>query len=183
MPTTPSGCGNRRLEAGCIHRPVARRRGAIHRWPCFKAWSIPAMLGNSSASSVSWRGRWPKSAAMAAAIASRCASSAARNRLSCAARCCQSGGLRVREARSMASNTACNSGATGAVKTLGGVVMGASGVCQKRLAMLRMTAVRSRRREVPPSSVATKSSRLRTLAPATSAPKTKPQRVCSMPSR
>lgn len=69
----------------------------------------------------------------------------------------------------------------GAVDVVDVVGIGVHG--QKRLAMLRMSLVVSMRRAVPPSSTATKGARSRTLAPATSAPKTTPQRVCSSPSR
>lgn len=153
---------------------VARRRGRIQRGPWASAWSMPRSRGTARPAQFSWRGRWPKS--MAAQIASRSRSNRSARRTQAPGAC----GPDMRAGRGW-RRAGSRAAAQGAVDVVDVVGIGVHG--QKRLAMLRMSLVVSMRRAVPPSSTATKGARSRTLAPATSAPKTTPQRVCSSPSR
>ena len=71
MPITPSGCGRSSVRPGRNSRSARRRRGFIQRRPLASAWRIADRLGNSSSSSVSWRGRQPKSALIASVMPAR----------------------------------------------------------------------------------------------------------------
>ena len=59
-PTTPTGCGTTRLLASPnTRRSIERRCGFIHSPRCLRVLFRSSSTGTTSASSVSWRERWP----------------------------------------------------------------------------------------------------------------------------
>ena len=69
MPTTPTGWCRMAARAGLSSRPTGTRFGRIQRRRWLRAWRIADSTGKISASSVSWRERWPKSAEITVADA------------------------------------------------------------------------------------------------------------------